>query len=75
MANRRKHNPVARGRIPDEFILVADERPLAFRGLEYNQMSFSSVHAAAWLYLYLRIVETAILTVRSLTWLAAPEVT
>jgi hypothetical protein len=49
VANCRQHNSVPCGRIPDEFISVADERALAFRRLQHNQMSFSSVHAAAWL--------------------------
>jgi hypothetical protein len=49
MANRGKHDPVACGRIPDEFIRFASERALAVGRFKYNQMTFNFVHAAAWL--------------------------
>jgi hypothetical protein len=52
VANGRKHNAVVCGCIPDEFILVADETPLAFRRFEHDEMIFSAVHSAAWLCLF-----------------------
>jgi hypothetical protein len=76
VANRGKHNTVACGRIPDEFIGLAHEGALAFGRLKYNQMNFNCVHAAALgLTPCLRVVETAIFAVWSLTRFAAAEVT
>ena len=79
MTNGWKRNAVACGRIPNELITFAVERPLALWRFEHHQMRFIALHAAGRTgcasLISLRIVEFGVLAIWRLARFATPEVT
>src|SRR5690349_2682642 len=75
MADGRQDDSVPLRGVPDDFICAAAERMLALGGVEDYQIVTRYGTPSAYVPLFLRVVESAVLTVGRFTRFAAAEMT